>query len=108
MDILEVKELWSKVKSELSVTVPEHVFDMWIKPLEAADYENKVLVLISPHLMSIDILKKSWTQQIKDAVQVACCSVVSSELFHDVISILFDSLEWTVYNVCCPLPFGCG
>ena len=69
MDILEVKELWGKIKSELSITIPEHVYDMWINPLEATDYENNTLVLISPHLMSIDILKKNWTSQIKNAVK---------------------------------------
>lgn len=83
MDILEVKELWGKVKSELAITIPEHVFDMWVSPLEATDYENNTLVLISPHLMSVDILKKSWTQQIKDAVKKVTGKESSFSLNYD-------------------------
>ena len=83
MDILEVKELWGKIKSELSLTIPEHVFDMWISPLEAVDYENSTLVLISPHLMAIDILKKNWTSQIKDAVKKIAGENASYSLNYD-------------------------
>ena len=69
MDVLEVKEVWNKVRSELAANMPEHVFSTWIKPLAAADYENGTLVLLSPHQMGVDILKKSWTDDIRGYVR---------------------------------------
>jgi chromosomal replication initiator protein len=69
MDISEVNVLWSKVKDELEVNVPEHVFQTWILPLEATDYENNTLVILSPHQMAVDVLKKGWIDEIKKAVK---------------------------------------
>lgn len=69
MDILEVKEVWNRVKDELEVNLPEHVFGTWITPLEAVDYENGTLVLLSPHPMAVDILKKNWTEDIKTSIK---------------------------------------
>ena len=68
MDINAVKEVWCKVKDELEKTLPEHIFYTWITPLEAVDYENSTLVLLSPHPMAVDILKKNWTDKIKASV----------------------------------------
>lgn len=83
MEVSQVKELWQQVKSELKNIVPEHIFDMWIKPLEASDFENNTLVLLSPHLMSVDILKKSWTNQIKSAVKKVAGTDASFSLNYD-------------------------
>lgn len=69
MDISEVNVLWNKVKEELEAAVPEHIFATWITPLEAADFENNTLVLLSPHPMAVDILKKNWTDKIKETVK---------------------------------------
>lgn len=69
MDIVEVKEVWKKVKQELESGLPEHVYSTWIMPLGVADCENNTLVLLSPHQMGVDILKKSWTGDIKAAVR---------------------------------------
>ncbi len=69
MDIQEIKEVWEKVKNELEKNVPEHVFNTWITPLEAADYQNNTLVLLSPQQLSVDILKKDWTKIIKESVK---------------------------------------
>lgn len=57
MDINEVKELWKRVKEDLGSNLPEHVRP-WINPIEAVDFENGTLVLLSPHQFSVDILKK--------------------------------------------------
>lgn len=67
--VAEVKELWVNVKEELKSGLPEHVFNTWITPLDAAECENNTLVLLSPHPMGVDILKKSWTEIIKAAVK---------------------------------------
>lgn len=83
MDILEVKEVWSKVKDELEVNLPEHIFGTWITPLEAVDYENNTLVLISPHQMAIDILRKSWTDKIKESIRVVLGESATYSLTYD-------------------------
>ncbi|MCM1339159.1 MAG: chromosomal replication initiator protein DnaA [Muribaculaceae bacterium] len=69
MDISEVNVLWNKVKEELEINVPEHVFQTWISPLEATDFENNTLVILSPHQMAVDVLKKGWMDNIKTAVK---------------------------------------
>lgn len=69
MDISEVKEVWNKVKVEIEKSVPEHVFNTWVTPLEAVDFENDTLVLLSPQQLSVDILKKDWAPIIKDCVK---------------------------------------
>ncbi len=83
MDIIEVKEVWNRVKDELEVNVPEHIFGTWITPLEAVDCENNTLVLFSPHQMAIDILKKSWTDKIKDAIRTVLGEGATFSLSYD-------------------------
>lgn len=83
MDIQEVKEVWSRVKEELEKQVPEHVFNTWITPLEAADFENNTLVLLSPQQLSVDILKKDWTLVIKSCVKSILGENVSFSLNYD-------------------------
>lgn len=68
MEISEVKVLWDKVKQELVSAVPEHVYNTWITPLEAVDFEHNTLVLLSPQQMSVNILKNSWADAIKSAI----------------------------------------
>lgn len=84
MDISEVNVLWNKVKEELELSVPEHIFGTWITPLEAADFENNTLVILSPHPMAVDILKKNWIDNIKAAVK----SVLGNDA---AFSLLYDS-----------------
>ncbi len=69
MDIQDVKDIWDRVKEELEANLPDHIFCTWITPLEAVDYENNTLVLLSPHPMAVDILKKNWTDKIKESVR---------------------------------------
>ncbi len=83
MDILEVKEVWSRVKDELEVNLPEHIFGTWITPLEAVDCENNTLVLISPHQMAIDILRKSWTDKIKESIRTVLGENATYSLTYD-------------------------
>ena len=83
MDILQVKEVWDKVKLELSATVPEHVYNTWITPLEAVDCENGTLVLLSPQQMSVNILKNSWTKAIKSAISAVLGDGSSFSLNYD-------------------------
>ncbi len=68
MDISEVKDLWEKVKQKLVSVLPDHVYNTWITPLEAVDFEHNTLVLLSPQQMSVNILKNSWTEAIKQSI----------------------------------------
>lgn len=69
MDIVEVTEVWKKVKQELENSLPEHIYNTWVMPLSAADYESDTLILLSPHQMGVDILRKNWSDGIKAAVR---------------------------------------
>ena len=83
MDIVEVKEVWNRVKEELENSLPEHIYNTWITPLEAVDCENNTLVLLSPHQMAIDIIKKSWTDHIKGAVRAVLGLTATFSLAYD-------------------------
>ncbi len=83
MDIVEVKEVWNRVKEELEVNLPEHIYGTWITPLEAVDCENGTLVLLSPHQMAVDILKKSWTDKIKESVKSVLGAGAAFSLTYD-------------------------
>lgn len=83
MDIQDVKDIWDRVKDELEVNLPEHIFRTWVTPLEAMDYENNTLVLLSPHQMAVDILKKNSSDKIKDAVRSVLGESATFSLTYD-------------------------
>ncbi|MBP3847731.1 chromosomal replication initiator protein DnaA [bacterium] len=83
MDVLQVKDVWEKVKQELISSVPDHVFYTWITPLEAVDFEHNTLVLLSPQQMSVNILKNSWSLAIKDAISKVVGENASFSLNYD-------------------------
>lgn len=83
MDIQDVKEVWAKVKQQLQNNVPSHVFNTWIVPLEAVDFENNTLVLLSPQQLSVDILKKDWTNVIRTCVKEVLGASASFSLNYD-------------------------
>ena len=83
MDLLEVKEIWTKVKQELESQVPAHIYKTWITPLEAVDYENETLVLLSPQQLSVDILKKDWSNNIKNCIKTILGANSSFSLNYD-------------------------
>lgn len=83
MNLLEVKDIWLKVKQELEKKVPSHIYNTWITPLEAVDYENNTLILLSPQQLSIDILKKGWSQNIKDCIRATLGNDASFSLNYD-------------------------
>lgn len=83
MDIQNVKDIWDRVKDELEVNLPEHIFRTWVTPLEAVDYENNTLVLLSPHQMAVDILKKNSSDKIKDAVRSVLGESATFSLTYD-------------------------
>ena len=83
MNINEVNELWNKIKDELETIVPEHIFGTWISPLNAVDFENNTLVILSPHQMAVDILKKNWTDDIKTAIKTVLGEDASFSLTYD-------------------------
>lgn len=83
MDIQDVKDIWDRVKEELEANLPDHIFCTWITPLEAVDYENNTLVLLSPHPMAVDILKKNWTDKIKESVRSVLGDSATFSLTYD-------------------------
>ena len=44
----ELEHIWSQIKTELSATVDEPIFRIWIEPLQAVDFDRDALVLEAP------------------------------------------------------------
>jgi len=83
MEISEVKVLWDKIKQELVSSVPDHVYNTWITPLEAVDFEHNTLVLLSPQQMSVNILKNFWNDVIKESIKNVIGKNASFSLSYD-------------------------
>lgn len=83
MEVLEVKHVWEDVKSELKKTLPEHVFDTWIKPLEAVGFDNNIFALLTVHQMAVEIIRKNHYAQIKSALETVLGQSVEFSLNYD-------------------------
>ena len=84
MDVLEVKNLWSDVKQELSENVPAPAFQMWMEALEPADFDGNVFSLLTVHSLAPQVVKANYDKQILEAFKKV--------LGHDVsYHITFDS-----------------
>ena len=83
MEVLEVKQVWEDVKSELKKTLPEHVFDTWIKPLEAVGFDNNIFALLTVHQMAVEIIRKNHYAQIKSALEKVLGQSVEFSLNYD-------------------------
>lgn len=83
MEVSEVKHVWEDVKSELKKTLPEHVFDTWIKPLEAVGFDNNIFALLTVHQMAVEIIRKNHYAQIKSALEKVLGQSVEFSLNYD-------------------------
>ena len=63
MDIIEVKNIWNRVKEEIIKTVPA-TSHPWIIPLEAVGYENEIFSVLTGQSFAIQIIRKNHYQQI--------------------------------------------
>ncbi len=69
MEVIEVKKVWEEARTELKKTLPAHVFDTWILPLEAVGYDNDIFALLTVHQMAVEIIRKNHYAQIKSALE---------------------------------------
>ena len=69
MDILEVKKLWSDLKSELRETIPAHAFYSWVDALEPAGYDDNTFSLLTVHMMAPQIVRHSYYSQMSSAFE---------------------------------------
>ena len=69
MEVIEVKKVWEEARTELKKTLPAHVFDTWIMPLEAVGYDNDIFALLTVHQMAVEIIRKNHYAQIKSALE---------------------------------------
>ncbi len=83
MEVTEVKQVWEDVKSELKKTLPEHVFDTWILPLEAVGFDNNIFALLTVHQMAVEIIRKNHYAQIKSALEKVLGQSVEFSLNYD-------------------------
>lgn len=83
MEVTEVKQVWENVKSELKKSLPVHVFDTWILPLEAVGFDNNIFALLTVHQMAVEIIRKNHYAQIKSALEKVLGQSVEFSLNYD-------------------------
>ena len=83
MEVTEVKQVWEDVKSELKKSLPAHVFDTWILPLEAVGFDNNIFALLTVHQMAVEIIRKNHYAQIKSALEKVLGQSVEFSLNYD-------------------------
>ncbi len=83
MDILEVKNLWSDIKSNLKENVPAPAFQMWMDALEPADFDGNVFSLITVHSLAPQVIKANYDSQILDALKKTIGNDVSYQITFD-------------------------
>ncbi len=83
MEVGEVKKVWEEVKSELKSSLPAHVFDTWIMPLEAVGFDNNIFSLLTVHQMAVEIVRKNHYAQIKSALEKVLGKEVDFSLNYD-------------------------
>lgn len=66
----ELDQIWSQIKTELSATVDEPIFRIWIEPLRALDFDHDSLVLEAP------TQTYGWIRERFGRVLQACAAVV--------------------------------
>ncbi len=83
METQEVKNLWSEVKAELRDTVPTPAYQMWLEPLEAADYDGNVFSVYTVHSLAPQVVKSNYNKQITDAFKKVLGKDVSYHITFD-------------------------
>ena len=83
METQEVKNLWSEVKAELRETIPTPAYQMWLEPLEAADFDGNVFSLITVHSLAPQVVKSNYNKQILDAFAKVLGKEVSYHITFD-------------------------
>ena len=66
----ELDQIWSQIKTEMSATVEEPIFRIWIEPLRALDLDRDSLVLEAP------TQTYGWTRERFGRVLQACAAAV--------------------------------
>lgn len=78
---MDVNEIWSKAKDELSQTVP--TYKMWIEPLNAVSFDGSVLTLISAHALASQIIKSQHNDKILAALKNAYGESIGYSVVYD-------------------------
>lgn len=69
MDILEVKKIWSEVKTELRDAIPAHAFYSWFDAIEPVGFDNEIFSLITVHQLAPQIVRQNYYKQIRSALK---------------------------------------
>lgn len=83
MDTSEVKNLWSEVKAELRETIPTPAYQMWLDPLEAAEYDGNIFSVVTVHSLAPQVVKSNYNKQILEAFQKVLGKDVSYHITFD-------------------------
>lgn len=82
MEIQEIKQIWEKVKDELSQNISESSYT-WIEPLEPIGFENNCFTLLTGQGLARDIIRKNHYQQFMDAFSKVLGKETDFEIIFD-------------------------
>ena len=83
MDILEVKNLWSEVKTDLKENVPAPAFQMWMDALEPVDFDGDIFFLATVHSLAPQVIKANYDSQILDTLKKVIGKEVAYQITFD-------------------------
>ena len=63
------KELWNKLKAELSNQLPGHTMSTWFEPIEPVVVDDKKMVLEVPNQFFYDWIESHYRQHINRALE---------------------------------------
>ena len=63
------KELWNKVKGELSNQLPDHTMSTWFEPIEPVVVDHEKMVLEVPNQFFYDWIESHYRQNINKALE---------------------------------------
>ena len=63
------KELWNKVREELSNQLPSHTMSTWFEPIEPVVIDDKKMVLEVPNQFFYDWIESHYRQHINKALE---------------------------------------
>ncbi len=52
--------IWAQVKSHIKINIPQHKYNMWIKPVEMVRHDGNVIYLFAPNTVFIQRLKEHF------------------------------------------------
>ena len=76
------KELWNKVKGELSNQLPDHTISTWFEPIEPVAIDDEKMVLEVPNQFFYDWIESHYRQHINGALEALGFANISTKFIY--------------------------